>query len=445
MVILYFLAGVVGLLISYFIAWGLYMHARRKLYELALLDHDLALKALNLAQLRTHLTTIFPDAQGNFPLLSDGLSILDPNRGASFTLKGLSRVAPELARPEQMARLLRAAGGWPERGDSLLPPAPGVNWPDRVPLSSILDEPGVHNLVLGVTVREDGQTEVVKADMARMVHVAVGGSSGWGKSVFLRAIAYQLAKSVQPVALAMVDLEGSTLSPFARCERLMYPIADTERAALAVFQELLEEMDRRRELYNRCPGVDSLAAYNAQAGESLAPVVCIVDEATALLGDRSVESALRTLALRARKYGLWLLLAGQDWKASSLDTAIRNQLSSRIQFKAMSASQSRVLLERSGAEALDVVGRALCILPGRGMIMVQTPYISSRDIIADLGNGGPQNELPGSSGIDDPVAQRIREMWAEGEGLGRIAETIYGYRNARATARIKEILGLRTV
>jgi S-DNA-T family DNA segregation ATPase FtsK/SpoIIIE len=212
---------------------------------------------------------------------------------------------------------------------------------------------------------DDGRAEVVRADMGRLVHVAVGGSSGWGKSVFLRALAYQLARSAEPVDLALVDLEGVTFAPFARCDRLLYPVANTEQAALAVFQALTREMNRRRGLYQAFPGADNLATYNTQASDPLPPIVCLVDEATALLQDGGVESAIRELVLKARKYGLWCVLGGQSWKASVLDTTIRDQMASRVQFKAMSASQSRVLLEQGGVEQLDVLGQALAILPGR--------------------------------------------------------------------------------
>ena len=223
-----------------------------------------------------------------------------------------------------------------------------VNWPSRVPLRGLLDGPPSYlALALGVTVTPGGP-QIVRGDMSQMVHVAVGGSSGWGKSVFLRALAYQLAKSAEPIDLAMVDLEGATLAPFATCDRLLWPIADTEAGALAIFSELTAELDRRKALFAAFPGVDSLAAYNAVATDHLTPIVAIVDEATALLGDNGVETALRTLALRARKFGLWLLLAGQDWKATSLDTAIRNQLSTRIQFKTMSQVQEDLIKNMVG-------------------------------------------------------------------------------------------------
>lgn len=386
---------------------------------------------------------VYPDLQGNFPILWDGSRALDPNRAVVFSIAGGAEVVtPALSRPEQLKRMLQAAGGWPAGADAgklLAEPTQAVDWPTRVPLTGLLEgqQPSFRNLVLGVTL-SNGKPEVVRGDMAQMVHVAVGGSSGWGKSVFLRALAYQLALSEQPVDLALVDLEGATFAPFDRCNRLLWPVADTEADALALFGELTGELDRRRELFTLHPGIDSLRAYNAVATEPLTPIVALVDEATALLSHAGVESALRTLALRARKYGLWVIMGGQDWKASSLDSAIRNQLSSRIQFKAMSASQSRVLLQQSGAENLDAKGRALAWLPGRDLVEMQAPFISHGDIIEAVMGDGPQVMFPEPPA--DERAETVRQLDAEGLSVSAIAERVYGYKNSRTLEQIRVIL-----
>lgn len=385
---------------------------------------------------------IQPDANGVWPLLWDGHQALDPNRGIVFSIQDGAQVLTEaIAKPEQLARLLRAAGGWPSgnAGNLLAEPERAITWPDRVPMTYALEgqPPSYRSLALGVTVGPGGP-QVVRGDMCELVHIAVGGSIGWGKSVFLRILAYQLALSVDPVDLALVDLEAVTFAPFAKCGRLLWPLADTEVDALTIFLELTSEMDRRKELFTEFPGVDSLGAYNAVAAEPLTPVVCLTDEATALLGDKEVEGALRTLALRARKFGLWLVLGGQDWKATSLDTALRNQLSSRVQFRALSASQSRVLLQRPGAENLDARGRCLAVLPGRDVVELQAPYITPQDILAAVANGGPQNALPGP-----PTDERIDQVYhldAEGLTPTAIAEAIFGYKNANRIAWVRAIL-----
>jgi len=417
---------------------------------------DVARQRLALDRERLHVTQqVQPDKHGVFPLLWDGQTALDPNRGVVFSIpEGVRALTPGLVQPEQVARLLRAGGGWPgevSTKELLAGPEPAAHWPSQVPLRELLPEPpSCRALVLGVTLnyaapgkRGDGQPEVVRGDIGQLVHVAVGGSSGWGKSVFLRVLAYQLALSTDPVDLALVDLEGATFAPFAHCDRLLWPVADTEAAALAICRELTAELDRRKALYADHPGVDGLGAYNTRGAVPLTPMVILVDEATALLGDKDVEGALRTLALRARKYGLWLMLGGQDWKATSLDTAIRNQLATRVQFKAMSAGQSRVLLQQGGAEDLEARGRALAWLPGRGLVEMQAPFISRQDILAAVTGNGPQWAPPtadGDQAIDTERARRILALHEGGQSDTAIAYEVYGHGNTFYIRKVREVL-----
>ncbi len=423
---------------------------------------------------------IRPGPDGQFPIIRvrvGGATVLhDPNRQLAptvvYTTPRLAQnvvvmpVLPPGLETEQVATTARAQavqlasavnkhrpvltdGGAPTHPQPLedrrqaLEDALAPLWPTRVPLTGLLNGSPVslERLVLGVTVREDGRTEVVRGGMSKLVHVAVGGSSGWGKSNFLRALAYQLVLAQERPDLVMIDLEGATLAPFSRSDRLLYPLADTEDDALAVLQAVNEELDRRKALFGRYPGTDSLAAYNARAEEPLAPVITVTDEATALLGDKRVEKALKTLALRGRKYGLWLVLAGQDWKASSLDTAIRNQLATRVQFKALSSSQSRVLLGQPGAEKLeDVPGRALAVLPGRGLVKIQAPHISPAEIERALAghDTGARRNVPRPE--MDTRAETIRQLAAQGLSLREIQRRVFGYVGGAAYDEVKRVL-----
>jgi hypothetical protein len=343
-----------------------------------------------------------------------------------------------------LPRQVRSLGS----GKSVIPQAleteqPGqtFQYPSQVHLNNLVDEPSIDRLVLGVSVdQETGQQEIVRAAMRDLVHIAVGGSSGWGKSVFLRALAYQMAMSTRLTQLVLIDLERVTFAPFAQCGRLLYPVVDDERDAQAVMAALVDELNRRRDLYAQFPGVDSLHAYNGMVEERLPPIIALFDEATVLLGEKPIENATRTLALRARKYGLWLVLGGQDWKASSLDTAIRNMLSTRVQFAANSPSQSRVLLDQSGAEKLDTPGRALVIMRKRKMFELQSPYISYRQIARDLANGGPMHGMPTLPVPEDSQVRRILAMAKSGMRPTPIAREIYGYVNGSVVADVREII-----
>jgi len=451
MTILYILAGLVALLLAWRVGLviitksaDVYHHLKFMQWERAELD----LQKAERERLLREPTQINPDhATGSYPLLRDPVSkrVLDADRGLLFDGEGLRAWSPVVhdwaARRRVVQSLHVNVGGGDPVGGLLQAPQPEAQWPAEVPLKTVCSEPDIKTLALGVTIGDNGRQETVKADLSKLVHIAIGGSSGWGKSVFLRSLGYQLALSQTPVDLAMIDLEGQTLAPFARCGRLLYPVADTEAEALAILKALLDEMERRKGLYATFPGVDSLEAYNARASEPLVALVAIIDEATALLGDKSVESVLRTLALRARKYGLWLVMAGQDWKASSLDTAIRNQLSSRVQFRAMSKSQSRVLLEQSGAETLPVEGRALAILPGKPLFTMQAPFISTRTITADVSDGGPRYPMPeGGNGGNGNQEQRIRELAEQGYSKRQIALEVFGYAGGSAYQSVTDVL-----
>ncbi|HFD39662.1 MAG TPA: hypothetical protein ENJ31_07450 [Anaerolineae bacterium] len=110
------------------------------------------------------------------------------------------------------ARLQVAGGEIADQGGRTA----AVHWPSRVLLRDLVPNPAtLGGLVLGVTISPGtGVPHPVTAALADLVHIAVGGSSGWGKSVFLRAMALQLATAAESCRLALIDLEGTTFAPF---------------------------------------------------------------------------------------------------------------------------------------------------------------------------------------------------------------------------------------
>lgn len=393
---------------------------------------------------------------GLFPVIQTAHGLYDPNRDNPGSLPVVTLGALAVQKQAALGAIEKVNLSIKDSGASVPMLTQDeaqavIEWPNKIPLRALLDDaPSINSLILGVTLDESGKREVIRGNMADLVHVAVGGSSGWGKSVFLKALGYQIALAQEKPYLCLVDLEGVTLNAFAQCDTLLYPLADTEAAAIAVFQALNVEMEDRKARFNQYPGVDNLAAYNAAAGEPLKPVVCLVDEATALLDNKDVEGYLKPLTLRARKYGLWLILAGQDWKASSLDTAIRNQLSTRIHFKALNGAQSRVLLGEGIAKDLTAKGRAFAVLPGRSMIEMQVPFVSNQ-LLAEIGGNGAQQPFPAIMDItatpvieDDPTMQedeRIRHLYAQGVSLNEIQKRVLGGIGGNYYYRVKEVLG----
>ena len=335
-----------------------------------------------------------------------------------------------------------------------------VEWPDRIPLRAVVDGRGSYRrLGLGLVYDEAaGQFVPLTGGLEEMSHILVGGGSGWGKSNFLRMFVFQLARSVLPVRLALVDLEASCLGPFAQSERLLWPIAENEEMTIAVLRALMDEVERRKVLYGEFVGVDRLDLYNVQAerhgAEVLDPIALVVDEATALLADRAVEASLRPVVLRTRKYGIYVVLAGQDIRGASIDKAISNQLSTRLCFYVPSASQSRAVVLQSGAEELDAAGRALVLLPGRRVVKMQAPVIGSNEIAAGLaGQVGPREGPPSPplnpprggevTGVSEEEAAEIRRLRAEDVSLSEIARRVFGVAGGAAFYKVREVLDIR--
>lgn len=363
---------------------------------------------------------------------------IDPRRYANGPASGDQPHAVELAAWSQWHQVHATAKQLspPIETEQLAAPA---QWPSRIDLLELLPHgPSLSNVVLGVTVDAAGQRQTVSASLSKLVHIAVGGSSGWGKSVFLRALAYQLIAAPEVIELAFIDLEATTFAPFATASRLRCAIADTEHAALGILSNLTHELEYRKRLFKGYPTVEKLSDYNQQAKAPLPIVALLIDEATALLADKAIEEQIRTLALRARKYGIYAIMGGQDWKAASLDTAIRNQLSTRIQFKAQDGAQSRVLLGTSEAARIEHIGRAYAVLPGRPRIEIQAPHIDLATIAVPAGT----SEAPPPPPEPEPteLERQILALHDADASHAKICETVWGYKSSKKYPEIDAVL-----
>jgi len=482
-------AALVGKSTFYFLGWtGAGIGALVMLIGLAF-----ALVAL----MSKRATTIYPNKQGQYPLVERrGLGwiiIHDPSRaigpGAVYRVPSLAdvltsrlRLAPAAANypmPEVSEQSLLAASSqanaiavtaaqnrWPRLPEFLaksirldnthLPsagdpppaelPAPSVAWPSRVPLRGLLagQPPSLSNLVLGVTVQPDGRVEPVRGDMAQMVHVLAAGASGWGKSQFLKMLLYQLASSSDPCSLVLADLERLTFAEFARCGRLMFPIIDSERDLTAVLRELAAEVDRRKAAFGQFEGVDTLADYNAHADAPLPPIVLAIDEASEFLHDGQVADAIKPLARRGRKYGLWLALGGQTFNSKDVATSTSLMFSTRCQFRAPVVTSSQTIVGDKEARALECPGRAILVLPGRDPVKVQAPFVTRDEILIMLDNGrGPQRAMPAPTAQpDEDMDAKIRLMAGDGLSRSQIAQQLFGSTGGAAYYRVKRALEL---
>lgn len=238
-------------------------------------------------------------------------------------------------------------------------------------------------------------------ELGQLTHIVVAGSSDSGKSVFLRSLVYQLARMSNPVELYLADLEGLTFSWAENLPIVKAPIAQTVEAVQQIGETLLAELERRADLYTatgRYP--ENLDEYHAAISNLQSPIsnlqpptsnlqlsriIFIIDEFTALVeaaGPHSylVQNILAQLAQRSRKFGVTLVLAGQDFKSDLFPTRITNQLKTRVAFRCATSSQSRNIIGRGGAERITIPGRAIALLDGRH-IEIQTPWLDKQSLI----------------------------------------------------------------
>jgi DNA segregation ATPase FtsK/SpoIIIE-like protein len=211
--------------------------------------------------------------------------------------------------------------------------------------------------------------------------------------------------------LYLADRAGNVFTPLDvyQIPQLAGTVAKTPEAVVELLDAAIAEMQRRERLFdaeiNHFP--DKLGEYNRIPGiEPLARAVVIVDEVTVLVAETGgekgpVHRALLTLAAQGRKYGFTLVVAGQDFKATTLNTALTHQFNTRVAFKAGSANESRVVLgvtEGKGAEALRGAGHGLLRHGGR-VVEFQGFYVEKSALIArcaELGtppDPGPQLEV----------------------------------------------------
>jgi hypothetical protein len=263
-----------------------------------------------------------------------------------------------------------------------IPAEPAVKLPKLIPLDLAHRPTG--DYVIGFGLSATGE---VWRPLPTLTHMIVAGSSDSGKSAFLRSLVYQVARQSLPVELYLADLEGLTFAWAEGWPILKAPIAQNLKAAIDITRLLLSEVDRRSELYRQSGGYpESWKEYRDLTGDTLPWVLVIFDEFSALADEAGKGSqflqAISQLAMRARKFGMTLVFAGQDFKADLLNTRITNQLKTRVQFRAARREQSEVVLGQGGAERITTPGRALVRLDGE-VTEVQAFWVPKSLVIGD--------------------------------------------------------------
>jgi S-DNA-T family DNA segregation ATPase FtsK/SpoIIIE len=259
-----------------------------------------------------------------------------------------------------------------------------------VRLSEILGSEAYHSLnsPLAIALGKDIAGNPVVADLARMPHLLVAGTTGSGKSVALNAMILALLYKAEPRALRLIliDPKMLELSIYQDIPHLLAPVVTDMKQAVNALTWCVAEMDRRYKLMNWI-GARNMSGYNHRVTEQefedpfaldagkavkltpLPQVVVVIDELADLMMvvGKKVEELIARLAQKARAAGIHLILATQRPSVDVITGLIKANIPTRIAFQVSSKVDSRTILDQSGAEALLGAGDMLYLPPGSGL------------------------------------------------------------------------------
>jgi S-DNA-T family DNA segregation ATPase FtsK/SpoIIIE len=257
---------------------------------------------------------------------------------------------------------------------------------DPVSFRSIVDCDAIRNAKgkLCVGLGKDISGNVVVADLSKMPHLLVAGSTGSGKSVCINTIIASLLYRATPdeVKLILVDPKVVELTNYNGIPHLLTPVVTGAKQAASALHWAVVEMERRYTLFAHAQ-VRKIDDYNVTAEEKLPFIVVIIDELSDLMmvAAVDVEDAILRLAQKARAAGIHLILATQRPSVDVLTGTIKANIPSRIAFAVSSQIDSRTILDTSGAEKLLGKGDMLYFPVGANKpVRVQGAFIADDEL-----------------------------------------------------------------
>ena len=293
----------------------------------------------------------------------------------------------------------------------------------------------------------------VVADLAKMPHVLVAGTTGSGKSVGINAMILSLLYKAEArdVRLLMIDPKMLEMSVYEGIPHLLAPVVTDMRQAAHGLNWCVGEMERRYKLLSKM-GVRNLAGYNAKIDDaksrgefiynpfSLTPeepeplarlphIVVVIDELADLMMvvGKKIEELIARLAQKARAAGIHLILATQRPSVDVITGLIKANIPTRISFQVSSKIDSRTILDQMGAEALLGMGDMLYMASGTGLpIRVHGAYVSDEEVhrvVSYLKTQGEPDYIDGV--LEGGTVDGDVDLLGEGSGSGNEKDPMY--------------------
>ena len=235
---------------------------------------------------------------------------------------------------------------------------------------------------------KDVTGKAVLADLVKMVHLLIAGTTGSGKSGCLNALISSILLRATPdeVRMIMIDPKKVELSNFNGVPHLLAPVVTNMKQATYVLDNITREMDRRYDVLSRngCQDVRALNKKLARSGEEHMPyIMVIVDELADLMmvAPSEVEDSIIRLGQLGRSCGIHLVVATQRPSVDVVTGMIKTNIPSRIAFAVASQTDSRIILDQGGAESLLGMGDMLFSPMGSNRLLrVQGALITAHEM-----------------------------------------------------------------